>query len=174
MRKSKKPTRQTVPSINSLKELKRQKSKDEITPNGNGDRKFILRWLFFPLVITVIFFIIGIIAVMNADVQRENMILKMAVASMGVLTVAMMFLPSYLISIISWHVATTRKGYNPVKFLWTIPFISTLFCWFPTFLLAPAQARTFDGFIMMCLSSLILWGIWVIIVRLILRFWKKI
>lgn len=163
----------TVPSINATKRMAAER-KITTTKVRDPNKRFIFVWLLVPFFLSFLFFVLGVIAVMNTELQSNPAMLNLAVASMSVMTISLMFLPSYLLAMLVYWWATTKKNFSQTRFLWAIPFISTALCWFPTFLLAAPAARTFQGFLIMAASSLAIWFIWITFMRLVLRFGRKI
>lgn len=141
-------------------------------PLALSNRGAVLAILSIPLLLAALAFILTIIA---ASLSVEHGIFaKIVVFSYLYLMVGLIYLPAYGVSYV-WYWFRAGDDANLGRSLLRIPLISTAFVWFPTLsppqLANPAHAKSF---LILAGINLIVCYLWVAVVRLILRTWRKI
>lgn len=141
-----------------------------------SDRQAALTILSLPFILTPLAFLLTVIVTSMDLTQEGSLGLFVGGISYAYLIVCLIWLPSYAIGY-GWYWWKTKLDGNLCKPLLWLPLLIAAFAWFPAALLpipGNIQTKWWQIFFVLGGMSLVTNYLWVGIVRLILRYWRKL
>lgn len=142
----------------------------------DSDRVLLLMYLSAPVAIAAVAFAMAVGLTAFGAPQVGTPRSTAAGLAYVYLTVGLMWLPAYLVAC-GWFWWATRDDEaqeNLFKRLFTMPLVGAAFVWFPVLYFTPApMAQKVRMYPLLALSAIVGGYIWVGLVRLMFRAWRK-
>lgn len=145
-----------------------------------SDRTAALALLSAPFTIALIAFVLAVLTTVLGEMDKGSARFYTAAFSYTFLISSVMALPAYLAGY-GWYWWWTKDRDDRIATgLWIAPLVATLFAWFPATLFpAPGKlgdpaVNPFQIYLLMAALTLVFGYIWALVVRVILRLWRKI
>lgn len=129
--------------------------------------------LLLPVIIVAITFVTGIVFMANGNPSQGSTMMSFAVAALLVTTTGYIILPSYLVAVFAYIGIVKIRHTDPLKTMWLIPVVQSLFIWYPSYIKMPDEGKTIGVFFSLVSITLVASLIWIGIVRLGIKTWRK-
>lgn len=143
------------------------------------DRGAALLLLAGPFVIALIAFVLAVVTTLLGEMDKGSVRFYVAAFSYSFLISSVMTMPAYLVGY-GWYYWWSKAADRRITAgLWIMPLVATLFAWFPATIFPSldklgAGVNPFQVYLMMAALTLAFGYLWSVLVRAILRFWRKI
>lgn len=137
------------------------------------DRSLMMTAVVLPLILAGIAFILAVALTAFGAPTIGTMRSTIAGLAYVYLMLCVMWLPAYTIGC-AWFWWATRDEDNLLKRLYTMPWISALFVWFPALYFTPVSlAEKARMYPMLAVTVIIASYVWVGLVRLMFHVWRQ-
>ena len=141
-----------------------------------SDRSLLLLGLSLPVLLALVAFVLAVALTAFGVPQIGTLRSTTAGLACVYLTIGLMWLPAYLVAC-AWFWWATRDDEaqdNLFKRLFTMPLIGAAFVWFPSLYFTPVPlAQKARMFPLLALAAIIGGYLWVGLVRLMFRAWRR-
>ena len=147
------------------------------TPSSKliSNRGATLLILAIPLATAIFAFGVAVATTASGEMAQGTTRFYLAAFAYSYLLACLTCLPSYAISY-AWYWWSSKDSDSDIKKrLWLMPLVSTAFVWFPLVVLPDLNGvERFQTLLLLAFASLVFGYLWIALVRLILRLWRKL